>query len=156
MSWQKLSSGTTCQYIRRCVCNKIFTLQSFMLMSLLLDDAASMEGYRSIAGGEQRGTLLQTEQAWLAATRPDLVVSDVVPLACAAARAAGLPCICVSNFSWGADLIKGLVCCSVLQQLYSVFAICSSVHPDNGGLPSCLDRLTKCRLGMRQSQLKVT
>ena len=147
MSWQKLSNGTNRQCIRRCVYNQIYTLQSFMLMSLLLDDAASMEGYRSIAGGEQRGTLLQTEQAWLAATRPDLVVSDVVPMACAAARAAGLPCICVSNFSWGADHIN---------TLYSVFAICSAVHPDTGGLPSCLDTLAKCRLRMRQSQLNVT
>ena len=68
---------------------------------LLCGGAASMEGYHRIAGGEQQGTLLQTEQAWLAATRPDLVVSDVVPLACAAAYAAGIPCICVSNFSWG-------------------------------------------------------
>ncbi|BDA43718.1 probable galactokinase at C-terminar half [Coccomyxa sp. Obi] len=66
----------------------------------IVPHTASMEGYHRIAGGEQRGTLLQTEQAWLAATRPDLVVSDVVPLACAAAYAASIPCICVSNFSW--------------------------------------------------------
>ena len=31
----------------------------------------------------------------------DLVVSDVVPLACAAADLAGVPSVCVSNFSWG-------------------------------------------------------
>lgn len=68
-----------------------------------------MEGYHRIAGGEQRGTLLQTEQAWLAATRPDLVVSDVVPLACAAAYAAGIPCICVSNFSWGEHVCQALL-----------------------------------------------
>lgn len=60
-----------------------------------------MEGYHRIAGGAQRETLLQTEQAWLAATRPDLVVSDIVPLACAAAAAVGIPCVCISNFSWG-------------------------------------------------------
>ena len=45
--------------------------------------------------------LLETEQAWLAAVKPDLVVSDIVPLACAAAAAVGIPCVCISNFSWG-------------------------------------------------------
>lgn len=71
-----------------------------------------MEGYHRICGGGQRETLLQTEQTWLAATRPDLVVSDIVPLACAAAHAAGLPCICVSNFSWGEQLTNtACTCC---------------------------------------------
>ena len=63
--------------------------------------AASLEGYRKIAGGTHRATLLETEQAWLAAVKPDLVVSDIVPLACAAAAAVGIPCVCISNFSWG-------------------------------------------------------
>ncbi len=63
--------------------------------------AASLEGYRKIAGGAHRATLLETEQAWLAAVKPDLVVSDIVPLACAAAAAVGIPCVCISNFSWG-------------------------------------------------------
>jgi len=58
-----------------------------------------MQGYDRVAC-EQRGTVLETERAWLAALQPDLVVSDVVPLACAAAAAAGMPCVCVSNFSW--------------------------------------------------------
>ena len=30
----------------------------------------------------------------------DLVVSDVVPMACAAAKQANIPCAVVSNFSW--------------------------------------------------------
>ena len=38
---------------------------------------------------------------WLKATRADLVISDTVPLACAAAKLAGVPCVCISNFSWG-------------------------------------------------------
>ena len=63
--------------------------------------AASLEGYRKIAGGSHRATLLETEQAWLAAVKPALVVSDIVPLACAAAAAVGIPCVCISNFSWG-------------------------------------------------------
>ena len=58
-------------------------------------------GTAELPGGRQRATLLETEQSWLAAVRPDLVVSDIVPLACAAAAGAGIPCVCVSNFSWG-------------------------------------------------------
>ena len=72
--------------------------------------AASLEGYRRIAGGSHRGTLLETEQAWLAAVKPDLVVSDIVPLACAAAAAVGIPCVCISNFSWGAGPSAFLPC----------------------------------------------
>lgn len=48
-----------------------------------------------------RSTLLETESAWLQAVKADLVVSDIVPLACAAAAQARIPCVCVSNFSWG-------------------------------------------------------
>ena len=33
-----------------------------------------MEGYHRIAGGEQRATLLETERAWLAATKVTLRV----------------------------------------------------------------------------------
>ena len=73
--------------------------------------AASLEGYRRIAGGEQRGTLLETETAWLAATKPDLVASDVVPLACAAAAAAGIPAVCISNFTWGVGCPRLAVAC---------------------------------------------
>ena len=72
--------------------------------------AASLEGYRRIAGGSHRETLLETEQAWLAAVKPDLVVSDIVPLACAAAAAVGIPCVCISNFSWGAGPSISLPC----------------------------------------------
>jgi L-arabinokinase len=39
--------------------------------------------------------------SWLRATCTDLVVSDIVPLACAAAAAAGIPAVAVTNFSWG-------------------------------------------------------
>jgi hypothetical protein len=46
-------------------------------------------------------TLLETEGAWLRANCVDLVVSDTVPLACAAAYSVGTPCVAVTNFSWG-------------------------------------------------------
>jgi hypothetical protein len=41
------------------------------------------------------------QASWLRTTRTDLVVSDVVPIACAAAAQAGIPAVCVTNFSWG-------------------------------------------------------
>ena len=79
-----------------------------------------MQGYNRVAC-EQRYTLLETERAWLAALQPDLVVSDVVPLACAAAAAAGVRCVCVSNFSWDfvySECAAGprslLLCCTKL------------------------------------------
>lgn len=48
----------------------------------------------------------QTESQWLKACSIDVVVSDVVPLCCSAARAVGIPSICVSNFSWGALMAR--------------------------------------------------
>ena len=85
-------------------------------MQLLLDDrlefslrgrcegqdpaAESLEEYARIAV-EGREAKLQAESSWLAERGTDLVVSDVVPLACAAADLAGVTSVCVSNFSWG-------------------------------------------------------
>jgi hypothetical protein len=45
---------------------------------------------------------IQSEEAWLLSNSIDIVVSDVVPLPCSAANRVGVPCLCVSNFSWGA------------------------------------------------------
>ena len=55
---------------------------------------------------EGRENKLQAESAWLKEERIHLVVSDVVPLACCAAKLADLPAVCVSNFSWGAFLLS--------------------------------------------------
>jgi L-arabinokinase len=62
--------------------------------------AESLEEYHRVAVVD-RATKLSGEAAWLQGENIDLVVSDVVPLACAAAAAAGIPSVCVSNFSWG-------------------------------------------------------
>lgn len=50
---------------------------------------------------ERREAILSTESEWLKSTQIQLVALDIVPIACAAAAAAGLPCVGVSNFSWG-------------------------------------------------------
>lgn len=43
---------------------------------------------------------LQSEESWLLSNSVDIVVSDVTPLPCQAANRVGVPCLCVSNFSW--------------------------------------------------------
>ena len=50
---------------------------------------------------DSRSEKLSAESTWLSDNSIDLVVSDVVPLACAAAHRAGIPSVCVTNFSWG-------------------------------------------------------
>ena len=55
----------------------------------------------NLAGLLQPAGALCLQVGWLKATRADLVISDTVPLACAAAKLAGVPCVCISNFSWG-------------------------------------------------------
>jgi hypothetical protein len=64
-----------------------------------VDQKGSLEAYYETAE-RHRQTMLETEAAWLRATCTHLVVSDIVPLACVAAAVAGVPCICVTNFSW--------------------------------------------------------
>ncbi|XP_062158055.1 L-arabinokinase-like isoform X1 [Alnus glutinosa] len=47
-----------------------------------------------------RASILATEVEWLNSIKADLVVSDVVPIACRAASDAGIRSVCVTNFSW--------------------------------------------------------
>ncbi len=49
---------------------------------------------------ERRDAAVAAEAAWLAALRPDLVLSDAPSLACEAAAKAGVPCRLISNFTW--------------------------------------------------------
>lgn len=50
---------------------------------------------------DRREAILATEVEWLKTSQIDLVAIDIVPIASAAAAAAGLPAVGVSNFSWG-------------------------------------------------------
>ncbi|GBF96473.1 L-arabinokinase-like, partial [Raphidocelis subcapitata] len=72
---------------------------SVQLDPFTVDTKASLEEYYSTVVA-RRGELLDAEVSWLRATRTDLVVSDVVPIACAAAAEAGIPAVAVTNFSW--------------------------------------------------------
>jgi L-arabinokinase len=65
-----------------------------------VDMKGSLELYQKTAV-DCRDAILATEANWLKTSGIDLVAVDIVPIAFAAAAAAGLPAVGVSNFSWG-------------------------------------------------------
>ncbi|XP_042495779.1 L-arabinokinase-like [Macadamia integrifolia] len=67
--------------------------------ALTVDRLASLEKYSQTAV-VPRDSILATEVEWLNSIKADLVVSDVVPVACRAAADAGIRSVCVTNFSW--------------------------------------------------------
>ncbi|KAI5659279.1 hypothetical protein M9H77_28072 [Catharanthus roseus] len=67
--------------------------------ALTVDRHASLEKYFETAV-VPRDAILETEISWLKSVNADLVVSDVVPVACRAAADAGIRSVCVTNFSW--------------------------------------------------------
>uniref|UniRef100_A0A5B7AAJ5 Putative L-arabinokinase-like n=1 Tax=Davidia involucrata TaxID=16924 RepID=A0A5B7AAJ5_DAVIN len=67
--------------------------------ALTVDRLASLEKYSETAV-VPRASILATEIEWLNSIKADLVVSDVVSVACHAAADAGIRSVCVSNFSW--------------------------------------------------------
>ncbi|XP_010548967.1 PREDICTED: L-arabinokinase-like [Tarenaya hassleriana] len=67
--------------------------------ALTVDRLASLEKYVETAV-VPRASILETEVDWLQSIKADLVVSDVVPVACRAAADAGIRSVCVTNFSW--------------------------------------------------------
>lgn len=67
--------------------------------ALTVDRLASLEKYHETAV-VPRDSILKAEVDWLNSIKADLVVSDVVPVACRAAADAGIRSVCVTNFSW--------------------------------------------------------
>lgn len=67
--------------------------------ALTVDRLASLEKYSETAV-VPRDSILAAEVQWLHSIKADLVVSDVVPVACRAAADAGIRSVCVTNFSW--------------------------------------------------------
>ncbi|GAB2250839.1 hypothetical protein Droror1_Dr00017089 [Drosera rotundifolia] len=67
--------------------------------ALTVDRLASLEKYHKTAV-VPRESILKAEVDWLNSIKADLVVSDVVPVACRAAADAGIRSVCVTNFSW--------------------------------------------------------
>ena len=73
---------------------------SKQLDAFSVDVKGSLELYQEVAVGP-RDAIIKAEVDWLQASKIDLVTVDIVPIACAAAAAAGIPAVGVSNFSWG-------------------------------------------------------
>ncbi|KAK0571879.1 hypothetical protein LWI29_022983 [Acer saccharum] len=67
--------------------------------ALTVDRLASLKKYSETAV-LPRASILATEVEWLNNIKADLVISDVVPVACRAAADAGIRSVCVTNFSW--------------------------------------------------------
>lgn len=67
--------------------------------ALTVDCQGSLEQYSRTAV-LNRDALLATEVEWLKSVQVNLVATDIVPIACKAAAEAGIPSVCVSNFSW--------------------------------------------------------
>ncbi|KAL9331115.1 hypothetical protein ACSQ67_000725 [Phaseolus vulgaris] len=67
--------------------------------ALTVDRLASLSKYSETAV-KPRAQILAQESEWLNSVEADLVVSDVVPVACRAAADAGIRSVCVTNFSW--------------------------------------------------------
>ncbi|KAI3447294.1 hypothetical protein Pfo_003959 [Paulownia fortunei] len=67
--------------------------------ALTVDRLATLEKYVQMAV-VPRASILATEVEWLKSVNANLVVSDAVPVACRAAADAGIPAVCVTNFSW--------------------------------------------------------
>eukprot|EP00937_MAST-01D_sp_MAST-1D-sp2_P000043 g43.t1 len=67
--------------------------------AISVDRRGSLEQYvkHSVLPREKH---LAAEAVWLRGLKAQLVVTDIVPLACAAARAAGVPCAAITNFCW--------------------------------------------------------
>jgi L-arabinokinase len=66
--------------------------------SLLMDEEGTLCAYRDFLGGRRQ--LVAEEAADLAAQKVTLVVADVPAPPLAAAKAAGVPAVALSNFSW--------------------------------------------------------
>ena len=76
--------------------------------ALTVEPLETLDRYYNIAV-TNRKQLLDTEVAWMKEARIQVVVSDVVPLACAAAAVLSIPSACLTNFSWDyvyADYLK--------------------------------------------------
>uniref|UniRef100_A0A0E0Q2A2 GHMP kinase N-terminal domain-containing protein n=1 Tax=Oryza rufipogon TaxID=4529 RepID=A0A0E0Q2A2_ORYRU len=67
--------------------------------ALTVDPLASLLKYHETAV-VPRESILRTEAEWLTSINADLVISDVVPVACRVAADVGIPSVCIGNFSW--------------------------------------------------------
>ncbi|KAJ6354814.1 hypothetical protein OIU77_005421 [Salix suchowensis] len=122
--------------------------------ALTVDRLASLEKYSETAV-KPRESILATEIEWLNSIKADLVVSDVVPVACRAAADAGIRSVCVTNFrvnvlnvinnhhSLGGIQIKELP--EEMCELYNMQTLDVSVCNEVLKLPDNIGKLIKLR-----------
>ncbi|KAK0597053.1 hypothetical protein LWI29_021327 [Acer saccharum] len=73
------------------ICKVLLDCGAVQADALTVDRLASLKKYSETAD-------LETEVEWLNKIKADLVISDVVPVACCAAADAGIRSVCVTNF----------------------------------------------------------
>ena len=66
--------------------------------ALTVDRKQSLESYEKLF--ERKEEIISEETAFLREVGADLVVVDIAPMACTAARRAGLRCVVCTNFTW--------------------------------------------------------
>ncbi|MEW6365934.1 MAG: glycosyltransferase family protein [Acidobacteriota bacterium] len=66
--------------------------------SMSIDFERTLEAVRRLE--RRREATVEQEAAWLRETRVDRVLVDIPPLACVAARRAGIPSAVITNFTW--------------------------------------------------------
>ncbi|XP_016580261.1 L-arabinokinase isoform X3 [Capsicum annuum] len=99
--------------------------------ALTVDRLASLEKYIQTAV-LTRDSILAAEVEWLKSIKADLVISDVVPVACRAAADAGIRAICCTNFSWdfiyaGYVMAAGCHNRSIIWQIAEDYSQCEFV-----------------------------
>ena len=67
--------------------------------ALTVNRELSLQKYKETAM-DTRADIIAQESAWMKEANIQVVVSDIVPIACAVGKEAGLPVVCCSNFSW--------------------------------------------------------
>ncbi len=75
-----------------------FDCGCFQTDGVTVDVGRTLDSYRAIA--DRNGTLLDKEAAWCVENRFSVIASDIVPFAFDAARAAGIPSVAATNFTW--------------------------------------------------------
>lgn len=101
--------------------------------ALTVDRLASLDKYSETAV-KPRASILARETEWLNSIKADLVVSDVVPVACRAAADAGIRSVCVANFSWDFVYVDYVMAAgptyrSIIWQVTTIFLIGSDLAP---------------------------
>ncbi|KAG5225052.1 Carbohydrate transport and metabolism [Salix suchowensis] len=94
-----IQQGPCTQSIHKCLQTlTVIVAASFTTLAILTVTTLVTEITYSETAVKPLESILATEIEWLNSIKADLVVSDVVPVACRAAADAGIRSVCVTNF----------------------------------------------------------